>query len=132
MFAAYIAVTLLAAAANFFSAGADFVGYRQVAVNMGKAGVPTSWMTPLGLLKAAGALGLIVGIVIPPIGIAAATGLILFFVGAIVTHIRGRFHAFTLPVGFLALAARALALRLATARPATPTKRTAFIRGDCR
>jgi|SRR5581483_962913 len=115
MFAAYIAVTLLAAAANFFSAGADFVGYRQVAVNMARAGVPASWMTPLGVLKAAAALGLIVGIVVPSVGIAAATGLVLFFIGAIVAHLRGRFYAFTLPIGFLALAAAALALRLATA-----------------
>lgn len=115
MFAAYIAVTLLAVAANGFSAGADFVGYEQVAVNMRKAGVPLSWMTPLGALKAAGALGLLVGVVAPPVGIAAAIGLILFFVGAIVVHLRGHFYAFTLPVGFLALAVAALALRLATA-----------------
>jgi len=52
-------------------------------------------MTPLGLLKAAGALGFLVGIVVPPIGIAAAVGLILFFVGAIITHVRGHFYSFT-------------------------------------
>ncbi|HEU5432902.1 MAG TPA: DoxX family protein [Thermomicrobiales bacterium] len=115
MFAAFIVVTLLAVAANGFAAGADFVHYNQVAVNMRRAGVPESWMTPLGVLKAAGALGLLVGIVVPPIGIAAAVGLVLFFVGAIVTHLRGHFYAFTFPVGFLALAVAALALRLATA-----------------
>jgi hypothetical protein len=114
MFTAYIVVTLLAAAANFFSAGADFVHYEQVAVNMTRAGVPESWMTMLGILKAAGALGLLVGISIPLIGTAAAVGLILFFVGAIITHLRGRFYSFTLPVSFLTLAVAALVLRLAT------------------
>jgi hypothetical protein len=115
VFTAYIAVTILAAAANLFSAGADFVRYEQVAVNMARAGVPDSWMTTLGILKAAGALGLLAGIAVPPIGIAAAAGLILFFVGAIITHLRGRFYAFTLPAGFLTLAVAALVLRLMTA-----------------
>jgi hypothetical protein len=115
VFTAYIAVTILAAAANLFSAGADFVRYEQVAVNMARAGVPESWMTTLGILKAAGALGLLAGIAVPPIGIAAAAGLILFFVGAIITHLRGRFYAFTLPAGFLTLAVAALVLRLMTA-----------------
>ena len=114
MFIAYIAVTVLTAAANLFSAGADFVRYKQVAVNMARAGVPESWMTMLGILKAAGALGLLIGVVIPPIGIAAAAGLILFFVGAIITHLRGHFYSFTLPVSFLTLAVVALVLRLAT------------------
>ena len=115
MFIAYIAVTVLAAGANLFSAGADFVRYEQVTVNMARTGVPESWMTMLGILKAAGALGLLVGFVVPPIGIAAAVGLILFFVGAIITHLRGHFYAFTLPVSFLTLVVAALVLRLATA-----------------
>jgi len=52
---------------------------------MVKAGVLESWMTTLDILKAAGALGLLVGIDVPLIGTAAAVGLILFFVGAIIT-----------------------------------------------
>ncbi|HEU0115996.1 MAG TPA: DoxX family protein [Thermomicrobiales bacterium] len=115
LFAAYVAITLLAVAANGFAAAADFAGYQQVAVNMQKAGVPLSWMTPLGALKAAGALGLLVGIVLPPIGIAAGVGLVLFFIGAIVTHLRVHCYAFAFPLAFLTLAAAALALRLVTA-----------------
>ncbi|HEX5497913.1 MAG TPA: DoxX family protein [Thermomicrobiales bacterium] len=115
MFAAYIAVTLLAVAANAFSAGVDLVRYPPVAANMDRVGVPRSWMTPLGVLKAAAVVGLLVGIVVPPIGIAAAAGLVLFFVGAIVTHVRGHWYAFGLPLGFLALAVAALALRVITA-----------------
>ncbi len=52
---------------------------------MVKAGVLESWMTTLDILKAAGALGLLVGIDVPLIGTAAAVGLILFFVAAIIT-----------------------------------------------
>ena len=58
-FTAYIVVTLLAAAANVFSAVCDFVRYKQVSIAMARAGVPESWMTMLGILKAAGALGLL-------------------------------------------------------------------------
>jgi hypothetical protein len=114
MFAAYIVVTLLAAAANIFSATCDFVRYEKVSIAMAKAGVPESWMTTLGILKAAGALGLLVGIGVPQIGIAAATGLILFFVGAIITHLRGRDYSLGPAIVFLLLAVTALGLRLAS------------------
>src|SRR5438034_4905027 len=90
MFTAYVVVTVLAAAANIFSATCDFVRYKQVSIAMARAGVPESWMTMLGILKAAGALGLLVGIGVPLIGMAAAVGLILFFVAAIITHLRAR------------------------------------------
>ena len=43
MFIAYIVATLLAAAANLFSATYDFVRYKQVSIAMYKAGGPESW-----------------------------------------------------------------------------------------
>ena len=115
MFTAYLIVTILAAAANIFSATCDFVRYEKVSIAKAKAGVPESWMTMLGILKAAGALGLLVGIAVPLIGTAAAVGLILFFVGAIITHLRGRDYSLGPAVVFLLLAVAALALRLASA-----------------
>jgi hypothetical protein len=57
MFAAYVIVTLLAAAANAFSATLDFIRFKQMLVNMAKVGGPESSITLLGILKAAGALG---------------------------------------------------------------------------
>jgi hypothetical protein len=112
VFTAYLIVTILAAAANIFSATCDFVRYEKVSIAMTKAGVPESWMTTLGILKAAGALGLLVGIAVPPIGAAAAVGLVLFFVGAIITHLRGRDYSLGPAVLFLLLAVAALVLRL--------------------
>jgi DoxX-like family len=113
LFTAYLVVTALAVAANLFAAGADFVRNPQIAINMDRAGVPRSWMIPLGILKAVGALGLLLGIFVPPIGIAAGVGLVLFFVGAIITHLRGHYYAFTAAIIFLTLAVAALVLRLA-------------------
>jgi DoxX-like family len=76
MFVAYLIVTVLTAAANVFSATLDFIRYKQVSINMARAGVPESWMTLLGILKGVAALGLLVGIGIPLIGAAAALGLV--------------------------------------------------------
>ena len=112
MFIAYLAVTLLAAAANIFSATLDFVRYQQILINMAKVGVSDSWITTLGVLKAAGALGMLVGVAIPLIGIAAASGLVLFFIGAIITHLRGHDYSFGLAVVFLLLAIGTLVFRL--------------------
>ena len=115
MFVAYIIVTIIAAAANLFSATLDFIRFKQILVNMAKVGVPESRITMLGTLKVAGAVGLLVGIGVPSIGVAAAIGLILFFIAAITTHLRARDYSFGLAVVFLLLAGTALVLRLASA-----------------
>src|SRR6266542_3405206 len=114
MFTAYLVVTVLAPAANIFSATLDFIRFKHILINMARVGVCESWITMLGVLKAAGALGLLVGIRVPLIGTAGAVGLVLFFVGAIITHLRARDYSFGLEVVFLLLAVAALALRLAT------------------
>jgi hypothetical protein len=113
MFTAYIAVTVLTIVALTFSATVDFVRYHQVLTNMAKAGVPESWITRLGLLKAAGAVGLLVGIAVPPVGVAAAVGVMLFFIGAIITHVRARWYSFSYPSVYLLLAVGCLVLGLA-------------------
>ena len=82
MFAAYIIITVLAAAANTYAAINDVTRPQWLLTNMTKLGVRDSWLTPLGILKAAGALGLLVGIGVPWIGTAAAVGLTLFFCGS--------------------------------------------------
>ncbi len=112
MFIAYIVVTVLAAAANVFSATLDFIRYKQILINMAKVGVSESWLTTLGILKAAGALGLLVGIRVPLIGIAAAIGLVLFFLAAVITHLRAHDHSFGLAVVFLLLAVAALVVQV--------------------
>jgi len=113
MFTAYVIVTVLAIVALTLSATVDFIRYKQVLINMERARVPESWLIKLGLLKAAGALGLLVGFVVEPIGTAAAIGVILFFVGAIITHVRAHWYSFTYPGVYLSLAVVALWLGLA-------------------
>ncbi len=114
MFTAYTVVTLLAAAANIFSAILDFIRFKQILINMARVGVSESWITIFGILKAAGALGLLIGMSVPLIGIAAGSGLVLFFVSAIITHVRTHDYSFGLAIVFLLLALAALVLRVAS------------------
>ncbi|MEW2529765.1 DoxX family protein [Streptomyces sp. NPDC047071] len=74
-------------------------------------GVPQSWWTLLGLAKAAGALGLLIGLAVPAIGVAAAIGLILYFGGAVITVLRARsYKTVAFPVLYLAPVVAALVL----------------------
>ena len=86
MLTAYTVVAILAAAAYIYAGTVDFMRAEWILDNMTKYGVPHSWLFSLGALKMVGALGLLVGISVPLIGVAASAGLILFFVGAIITR----------------------------------------------
>lgn len=115
MFSAYVAVTLVAIAASTFVAVANFMRLKFVLTTADKVRVPQTWMTVLGLLNAAAALGLLLGLVgVPLVGTAAAVGLVLYFVGAIVTHLRVRDYSIGPAAAFLLLAVAALVLGLAS------------------
>ncbi|MGB7137519.1 MAG: DoxX family protein [Acidobacteriaceae bacterium] len=116
MFSAYLAVTILAAAANIWAASNDFRRLDWIVANVDRLGVSPSWLPTLGILKVLGGVGLLVGLAAPSIGITAAAGLILFFIGAFVFALRVRWYGHLLyPAVWLALAAASLALRIGTA-----------------
>jgi hypothetical protein len=118
MTTAYLAVTLTAIAANGFSGIAALLHFKPIMPGMASAGVPVSWLTfPIGTLKTAGALGLAAGLAYRPLGIAAAIGLILFFVCAIYTHLLAKDYTpqLELAFGFLALNVATLVFSLPTA-----------------
>ncbi|MGH3434061.1 MAG: DoxX family protein, partial [Thermocrispum sp.] len=56
-------------------------------------GIPRSWWPWLGAAKSAGAAGLLAGLAVPELGIAAAVGLILYFTGAVITVLRARSYS---------------------------------------
>jgi hypothetical protein len=113
----FVVVTLVAIAANGFSGIAALLHFKPIMPGMVKAGVPVSWLRfPIGTLKTVGASGLLAGLLgVPLIGVAAAIGLVLFFVCALYTHVRaGDYTAqFGLAIVFLLLNAGSLALGLA-------------------
>ncbi len=111
MVTTYIVVTLLAAIAALIAAGIDVVRAEWVRGNMRHYGVPEWTLYPFAIIKAIGGIGLLVGLAIPPIGLAAAIGLVLYFVLAVLTVVRARWYAhIAYPLPYLALAAGSLAL----------------------
>lgn len=113
MSTAYVVVTIATAAVLTLSISADYLLRDRVHANMDRAGVPGSWLPRLAAVRAAGALGLLVGLAVPAIGIAAAVGVVLYFVAAIVTHLRARWYDVSYPAVYLLLAASSLTLALA-------------------
>lgn len=116
MFIGYVAAAVVAAAMNVWAASLDFRRAETAVANAATVEVPPSWLLPLGALKVAGAIGLIAGIAVPLIGVAAAIGLVLFFVCAIFAHLRVSWYsALPFPIAFLLFAVVALVFRLASA-----------------
>lgn len=103
-------VVVMTALFNALSAAVDFSGHRYVVGNARANGVPVGWLPVLGVLKAAGAVGLVAGLLgVPVVGVLAAGGLVVFFVGAVVVHVRARTVSTMGPaVLFLGLAAGSL------------------------
>lgn len=115
MTVAYLAVTITTILANAGMAVADVARAGFVLGNSREVGVPTSWLPMLAVLKFLGAAGLALGLLgVPVLGIAAAAGLVAFFVCAIGAHVRARmFYNIAFPGGYLALAVASLVLALA-------------------
>src|SRR5262245_62838691 len=51
-------------------------------------GVPLKFFPFLAACEFAGAIGLLVGIAWPALGLASASGLVLYFIGAVIGHVR--------------------------------------------
>jgi hypothetical protein len=115
VFLAYVVFTVLTLVANAGMAVADAARAPFVLANSAEVGVPESWIPPLAALKAAGAAGLLLGLLgVRALGIAAAAGLVLFFLGALAVHVRARvFHNIAFPASYFALAAGTLVLSVA-------------------
>jgi hypothetical protein len=105
-------VTVITAIVTAAIAIPDFIPAGFVLANSAKVHVPRSWLPMLGTLKLAGAAGLLVGLVGPPaIGIAAAIGLVLYFIGAVIAHLRARvLYNIAFPGAYLGLSAASLVL----------------------
>ena len=78
-------------------------------------GVPMHFFPYLAACEIAGAVGVIIGIWCPPLGVAAGSGLVLYFVGAIVAHLRvGDVKGIGSAAFMFGLSVATVALRIAT------------------
>lgn len=110
----YLVTIALTAAIVIAIAIADFVPAQFVLANSAQVGVPRSWLPLLGGAKLAGGVGLLIGLAgVGLIGIAAAAGLVAFFIGAIAAHIRaGVFYNIGFPAVYLLASTASLVMLL--------------------
>jgi hypothetical protein len=111
MSTAHVVVTLLAAALAAFSGGSLLLHASWVEKPLADYGIPRWWCPWLGAAKALGAAGLLVGLLVPAIGVAAGIGLVLYFAGAVITVVRARWYShIPYPLLYLAPVVGSLAL----------------------
>jgi hypothetical protein len=111
MSSVYVVVTVLAAVMVGYSAFSVFSHARWIQV-LADYGVPRSWWPWLGTAKAAGAVGLLVGLFVPVIGAMAEIGLVLYFAGAVITVVHAHWYShIPFPLVYMAPVIGALVLR---------------------
>jgi uncharacterized membrane protein YphA (DoxX/SURF4 family) len=113
---ALVLLSIVTALLFVFSGGIKVFGVPASTANRDRFGMsPVVWRT-VGLLEWAGAAGVLLGLAVPPLGVAAAAGLCALMVGAILTRLRVKdpVAAVAGDASVLALAAATLALRLLT------------------
>jgi hypothetical protein len=118
MFPAHVALVVLMSLLAVFSGVAKLRHDAHVVrIIRDVVRVPMKWFPWLAACEFAGAAGLLLGLAWAPLGIAAAVGLILYFIGAIVAHLRvGDIKGIGTPAVPLLLAAGCLVTRVLTSR----------------
>jgi uncharacterized membrane protein YphA (DoxX/SURF4 family) len=116
VFIALVITTVLLALIALNSAAMKLRRNEQVLASIhGTVGVPLRQLPVLAGLEIAGAVGILIGLWLEPLGIAAAIGLVAYFIGAVVGHLRVRdSKGAAAPLAPLVLAIAVLALRLMT------------------
>ncbi|MGW9134508.1 DoxX family protein [Streptomyces sp. NPDC055681] len=112
MFAAYVTVTIIGAVFNGAAAVTYLIGHEYPKTQADMKGIPRKWVPVLGILLAAGTVGLLAGLAMPFLGTLAASGLVLYFIGAIIAHLRVGSRDIVGGIVFLSTAAAALTLGL--------------------
>jgi DoxX-like family len=111
---ALVVVSILLAVLIAFSAALKLTHRPKVVESYRTAGVPETWLNWLAALLLAAAGGLVVGIWWPIAGIAAAGGLVVYFVLAVGFHIHANDTAHVVTPAVLAgVAASVVALHIA-------------------
>jgi hypothetical protein len=116
MHLAYLVVTIVVAAMAAFSGlGKLRRDPRIVQVIHEVVGVPLKYFPLLAACEVAGALGAVLGIWWPLLGVAAGIGLVIYFAGASASHLRvGDVKGIGPATFMLVVAAASLALRVLT------------------
>lgn len=112
MFITYLVVAILLSVGLVMSGGLKLVKNPRVVEGIGGLGVPLSWFPVLAALEIASAAGLVIGSWFAPLGIAAGVGVVMYFTGAVTTHLRAHNREFAAPLVLGTMGASVVALRL--------------------
>ncbi|MEV4622051.1 DoxX family protein [Asanoa sp. NPDC049573] len=88
MFVAYVTVTIVASVFTAIAAVTYLIGHDYPRAQLDMKRLPHSWMPRLGTVLAAGSVGLLAGFAVPLLGTLASVGLVLYFAGALIAHLR--------------------------------------------
>jgi hypothetical protein len=113
MAVAYVIVTVIAAVFTGIAAVTYLIGHDYPKAQADMKRLPDSWLPRLGSALAAGSLGLLAGFAVPLLGVLAAAGLVLYFIGALIAHLRVGSRNLVGWAIFFATAVAALAVNLA-------------------
>jgi DoxX-like family len=83
-----VVVTVLLAVLFFATAVGKLVGLPASLAIRDHLQIPVVRWKQIGVLEVAGAAGVLLGLALHPLGVAAAAGLVLLSIGAIATHVR--------------------------------------------
>ena len=116
MTTAFVVVTVLCALMTVFSALMKIRhDPKVVKIIHETVGVPMKFFPHLAACEIGGALGLIIGIWSAPLGVTAGSCLVIYFIGAIVSHLRvGDFTGIGAAAFMFGLSVASVALRIAT------------------
>ncbi|MEW2116849.1 DoxX family protein [Streptomyces sp. NPDC005474] len=117
MFTTYVTVTVIGAVFNGAAAVTYLIGHEYPKTQADMKGIDRKWVPVLGMLLAAGTVGLLAGLAVPVLGNLAATGLVLYFIGAIIAHLRVGSRNIVGGIVFLSTAAAILVLGLVNNGP---------------
>ncbi|GIF22286.1 hypothetical protein BJ973_002610 [Actinoplanes tereljensis] len=109
----YIVITVIAVVFTGSAAVTYLIGHDYPKTQADMKGIPRSWVPVLGGLLTAGTIGLLAGFAVPWLGKAAAAGLVLYFVGALIAHLRVGSRQLVGPAVFLVTEIAALVVALA-------------------
>ena len=112
MFAAYVTLTVIAAVFAGSAALTYLIDHAYPRAQLEMKRLPVTWMPRLGAVLAAGAIGLPAGFAWPAVGALAASGLVLYFVGAFIAHTRVGSRQLIGPAVFLAVNVATLVVNL--------------------
>jgi uncharacterized membrane protein YphA (DoxX/SURF4 family) len=82
----FVTVSLLLAAACLLPAAAKLAGHPKMQQSAAHFGIPWSRYRLIGVAELAAAAGILTGLWWHPLGVAAAAGMALLLLGAVITH----------------------------------------------